>query len=181
MSESHKGFKHSEESKLKMGIAWKGQHHTIETIEKLRKVNLGKNNPQYGKSPSKKTRKKLSKANRGYKHTEEALKKMRAANKREKNPAWRGGKANFRRYIIIHSPNHPYKNFYGYVYEHRLIVESKIGRYLKSKEVVHHINRIRDDNRPENLMAFKSDRAHQLFEHGKAIDPSDIIFDGRKL
>ena len=69
----------------------------------------------------------------------------------ENHPAWTGGKIkNDKGYIKILAPNHP-KNIYGYYFEHRIIMEKHIGRYLESNEDVHHINGIKDDNRIENL------------------------------
>lgn len=54
-------------------------------------------------------------------------------------------------YISIYFPDHPKSNKDGYIMEHDLIMECKIGRWLKPKEVVHHKNKIRNDNRIENL------------------------------
>ena len=69
--------------------------------------------------------------------------------KRPRN--WRGGRTMIGEYVYLGSPNHPNKNSGGYVAEHRLVMEKKIGRYLTSNEEVHHINGIKDDNRIENL------------------------------
>ena len=77
------------------------------------------------------------------------------------NPNWNGGRRKHDDgYIWIYSPNHPRKTKAGYVLEHRLIVEKKIGRYLNSKEVIHHINHIKNDNRIENLQLCQDSSEH---------------------
>lgn len=69
-----------------------------------------------------------------------------------KHPNWKGGRVMTEGYVRIYIPNHPFCGKKGYVLEHRLIMEKKLGRYLKSFEIVHHKNGIKNDNRPKNLI-----------------------------
>lgn len=43
---------------------------------------------------------------------------------------------------------------------HRWAAEKKLGRSLRSSEVVHHKNRNKGDNRPGNLWVFGSQKEH---------------------
>ncbi len=71
---------------------------------------------------------------------------------REKNGNWKGGiMMHGKGYILIKYSEHPFCNNHGYVSLHRLIMEKYLGRYLKSNELVHHINNNIRDNRIENL------------------------------
>ena len=60
-------------------------------------------------------------------------------------------------YVWVWEPGNPDAVRYkGWVAEHRLVAERLVGRPLTSADEVHHINRIRDDNRPENLEVLDS-------------------------
>lgn len=70
----------------------------------------------------------------------------------EKHPNWKGGKITDKNgYIHIKMREHPQSNSIGYIREHRVVMEKKIGRMLKKNEDVHHKNGTKTDNRPENL------------------------------
>ena len=48
-------------------------------------------------------------------------------------------------------PGHPRAVSLKYVFEHILVVEELLSRYLWPDERIHHRNGVKDDNRPENL------------------------------
>jgi len=93
-------------------------------------------------------------------HSDEMRERFKSR-KGSKAPNWKGGKlAEKRGYIFIWKPYHPLANKDGYIFEHRLVMEKKLGRFLTKKEVVHHINGIKNDNRPENLQIFINSGYH---------------------
>ena len=100
---------------------------------------------------------------------------------KEKNPRWNNGKyIHTSGYICIFYPNHPFCDKRGYVFQHRIIIEKQIKRYLKPTESSHHLGK-KDDNKPKMLIAFTSESAHQRFHHNPSnVKSSEIIFDGRK-
>lgn len=84
--------------------------------------------------------------------------------KGDKNASWKSDEKITRYgYRQIRVLRHPFRDEDDFVLEHRLVAEEHLlndensividgKRYLKKEYVVHHINRNKLDNRPENLM-----------------------------
>lgn len=79
---------------------------------------------------------------------------------RENHHLWNGGKG---KHINGYITRRISKN--TYVLEHRLIMEQHLGRKLREKEAVHHVNGDKTDNRVENLEVMSLSEHASL--HGK--------------
>lgn len=131
------------------------------------------------KPRSKKTKEKIGKANKitmkklwqnseYRKHMSEVHKGQHSSPKTEfkkgQKPAnFKGRIIKNTGYIYIFKSEHPYAMKDGYIAEHRLIAEKTLGRFLEPVETPHHLNEIKDDNRPENLFVFETDCKHKQF------------------
>lgn len=99
-----------------------------------------------------------------------ALKLLDAKGGRKFNPYkgnacynWKGGiKKDSRGYILVRNPEHPRAMSDGYVFRHIITWESTHKAPLPEGWVIHHLNGIKDDDRPENLVAMPSKKHKQL-------------------
>lgn len=74
-------------------------------------------------------------------------------------------------YVIIKAPEN-YKGKMlrrGYVYEHQLVLEKKLGRLLRKNEISHHLNGDRQDNREENLILSNRSEHARNHQYAKGI------------
>ena len=106
-----------------------GWKPTPESIEKMRTARLGKKMSPESKRKLSETKKCEYNGLNGYGHT----------------------KNHCRGYVLAYAPLHPHAHADGYIMLHTILMEQHIGRYLNADEVVHHKNRIRNDNRICNL------------------------------
>lgn len=165
LSESHKGIKLSESTKKKISEFHKGKKKSPFSEEHKKHLSEShKGCIPWIKGKTKEEFPQIARPENGSKigHlvSEETKVKISLKNRGEGNGKWTGGIRPTCGYIKIYSPNHPSKDASGYVFEHRLVVEKFIGRYLTKEECIHHINCIRNDNRIENLWVFPNAKEH---------------------
>lgn len=81
---------------------------------------------------------------------------------RKHNPNWKGGRYKTTDgYWKILKPNCLNTDKWGYILEHRFVMAEHLERPLLPKEIVHHLNGVKVDNRLENLAIMS--RKHNSF------------------
>lgn len=192
-SESHKGKKHSEETKRKIGLASLGRKGVgrksklSEEEIKIRRENFkGANNPFYGKGHTEESNQKNREAHLGRKMSEEARMKMSETHR--KNKIWVGrshsSESKKKQSLVkMGSKNPVWKNgasFYPYSLEWRRTLKEKIRQrdnnvcqlclydiaVLGIGWATHHIDYDKDNCDEENLILLCK-RCHGRTNHTK--------------
>ncbi len=96
-------------------------------------------------------KKKIGIALKGRTFSEETKRKMGNAHVGEKCYFWKGGRIKYVGYWHVLKKEHPNCTANGYVREHRLLMEEKMGRYLTPEEIVHHVDGNPYNNDIKNL------------------------------
>lgn len=94
--------------------------------------------------------------------THNAPRLSRGARHGAENPSFREGRiVDLDGYALVRAPGgHPHARTTGMMFEHRLVVERQLGRYLLPTEVVDHIDGLHLHNDPGNLRVFDSNADH---------------------
>lgn len=75
---------------------------------------------------------------------------------------WKGGRRIARGYVLVYAPDHPTRKgkIKPYVFEHRLVMEKRLGRLLRDDEHVHHKDGVRSNNQDSNLELWTKSHPH---------------------
>ena len=74
---------------------------------------------------------------------------------------------------MLFMPAHHRAATHGYVMEHIVVWEHTHGQQVPEGYVIHHLNGVKDDNRPENLEVFESHSAHMKEHYPKGAPVAD--------
>ncbi len=134
----------------------------------------GEASPRHGKKHTPKVREVMS------------VNRTKVAQRGRNHPSWKGGRMIHEGYVSLLIDILPedqremarkMRPNQGYILEHRLVMAMKLGRPLHYKEVVHHKNHNRSDNRPENLAVMEigpHSRKHRNLEWELAVALDEI-------
>jgi hypothetical protein len=142
--------------------------------ERHQRTLTGEASQRYGKKHTRKSRHQMS------------VNRTAVAQRGGNHPNWKGGRCVHDGYVEVMIDILPeaqramarlMRPNQGYILEHRLLKAMELGRPLSRKEVVHHKNHNRADNRPENLAVMTNgphSRKHRNLEWELAVALDEI-------
>lgn len=161
-------YKRTKKHKKKISIALKGIKKEPLSKTTKKKISL----KLKGRKFPKEHRKNLSRSAKARRmkpftkeHRENISSSLKGKLAGAKNPNWKNGVMKKTGYVLIYQASHPRADSRHYVRRSHLVMEKFLGRFLKSDEVVHHINKIRDDDRFKNLKLFVNSSSHLKLHH----------------
>ena len=123
----------------------------------------------------------ITQCNTGSKRSEEAKKNMSIAQRKKHNGGVRFNQGRGYRQLIVdeYHPRKKDRKGGNYVFEHILIVETAIGRFLEEHEIIHHIDGNKQNNLLENLyLCSGENRKESSRIHNHAHDTTEkIVFE----
>jgi hypothetical protein len=92
----------------------------------------------------------------GKKRSEQSKKNMREAQRKSHNGGVRFNQGRGYKQVIVddYHPRKKDRKGGNYIFEHILVMEKKLGRFLENYEIVHHIDKNKQNNNIENLHLF---------------------------
>jgi|688.fasta_scaffold283950_3 hypothetical protein len=120
----------------------------------------------------------ITETNTGTKRSELAKKNMSIAQRKIHNGGIRYNQGRGYKQLIVDEYHPRKKNRKGgsYIFEHVLVVEKQIGRFLNDHEIVHHIDGDKENNSPQNLfLCSGQDRKESNQIHNHAHDTAEKI------
>ena len=140
--------------------SFSGKKHTEEAKKKMSEARKN------AAPVSDETKEKLSEAGKGRIVSEDTRNKMSMAVQGEKHRNWKGGiKQETSGRVFIRQGLRKYKA------RSRIVMEKKIGRILKSSEIVHHINGDPSDDRLCNLVILTRSTHIRGHNKGRILSP----------
>ena len=160
LSPPRPGRKQTAATRAKITAALKGRPLSLEARAALT-----------GRHLSAETRAKIAASRRGRRHSAEARAKIARAKQGAQNPEWKGGVRKKGCYLLELCHGHPAADRWGYVYQHRLVMERILGRYLTPHEVVHHLDGNPLNNDPANLWLLSHGEHKRLHHRISRLNP----------
>lgn len=184
---------------------WRGRKHTEETKKKISEIQRKKSGLDEYRNKEW-LHKKYWDENKGYERiakeigvsqswVQKWMEKFGIPRRKEdfgragrgkNNPNWKGGKYKIKNgyvYVIV-DYSHPRatrrSKYSSYIPEQYLIMEKKIGRYLKKSEVIHHKDGNKSNNKLSNLKLFGSSGEHISYEQKILLFSKQLIWGNLK-